>query len=452
MSGDDIVGHSDYYHSQEFADRRNLYDDIHRRTYEFGVYVDEFSTELDAPPRMARCHGVFCPRRRLCRRAQMVSTGNSGGCFVNDFNCRTNHYSDFLSIQQERTNKVTAMIAELDRLPKCLRRTADGKIVIRQKENTMEQIEETQLAMATPLALAKPTEILAEAQEAATALKRVIDQKEDKVMINGKVYLEFEDWSTVGSFYRVTAGADDAIPTIVEEISGAKAFGYAICRDTGRRLSTAVAYCMRDEPNWQSKPWFQLASMAQTRAAAKALRNVLSRVVVLAGYKSTPAEEMTSGSNNIVFPFGKHKGRKPEELTDSELEQEGKFWNDKAREPNNKFAENNRRLAMLIEGVLMERQGRQESAEPPQPKNKALPTTAEAKRMTKIKDLLLNEAKKQGLIGENQTELNETEKSQLSAAMWRILGGYPKNENDILICTQQIKAESIFEVRMPDEV
>jgi hypothetical protein len=39
-------------------------------------------------------------------------------------------------------------------------------------------------------------------------------------------------------------------------------------------------------------PWFQLASMAQTRAGAKALRNAFAWVVVLAGYQPTPAEEM----------------------------------------------------------------------------------------------------------------------------------------------------------------
>lgn len=42
---------------------------------------------------------------------------------------------------------------------------------------------------------------------------------------------------------------------------------------------------------------FQLRSMAQTRACAKALRNVLAWVVMLAGYKTTPAEEMPLESN-----------------------------------------------------------------------------------------------------------------------------------------------------------
>jgi hypothetical protein len=48
----------------------------------------------------------------------------------------------------------------------------------------------------------------------------------------------------------------------------------------------------RQQIGTENVPLFQLSSMAQTRANAKALRNVLSWVVVLAGYRPTPAEEM----------------------------------------------------------------------------------------------------------------------------------------------------------------
>lgn len=81
MNGDNAIGHCDYYHSREFIDRRNLQDDIHRRVFETGVYVDEFSTPL----------GEIDPKI-----------------------------------------KVAVAIAELDRLPKCLRRNAQGKIVIKE--------------------------------------------------------------------------------------------------------------------------------------------------------------------------------------------------------------------------------------------------------------------------------------------------------------------------------
>jgi hypothetical protein len=60
----------------------------------------------------------------------------------------------------------------------------------------------------------------------------------------------------------------------------------------GGREYRAYGICASDEPNWRGKPEFQLASMAQTRAAGKVLRLLLGWIVTLAGYEPTPAEEM----------------------------------------------------------------------------------------------------------------------------------------------------------------
>jgi hypothetical protein len=60
-------------------------------------------------------------------------------------------------------------------------------------------------------------------------------------------------------------------------------------------ISAAEAQCTVEEANWKNKELWQLRSMAQTRACAKALRNVLAWIVVLAGYSPTPAEEMNHG-------------------------------------------------------------------------------------------------------------------------------------------------------------
>lgn len=136
-----------------------------------------------------------------------------------------------------------------------------------------------------------PEVILSEAQQAAKALTDVIKGKKNPVKFNNEIYLENEDWQTVGRFYGYTAKAEDAEPVEVDGVKGAKASALLLDRD-GNVVSKAVAYCMRDERNWKHKPWFQLASMAQTRASSKAYRTVLSWVVVLAGYKPTPAEEM----------------------------------------------------------------------------------------------------------------------------------------------------------------
>jgi hypothetical protein len=75
-------------------------------------------------------------------------------------------------------------------------------------------------------------------------------------------------------------------------------------RADGFELSAAESECLTDEPNWANKPSFQLKSMAQTRACGKALRNVLAWVVVLAGYRPTPAEEMDQAASTAQAAAG----------------------------------------------------------------------------------------------------------------------------------------------------
>lgn len=194
------------------------------------------------------------------------------------------------------------------------------------------------------VSMRSPTEVLAEAKKAAVALREVLEAKPKKVMMNGEQYLEVEDWQTVGRFYSITSIADGD-PEFVDlaGIRGFKASALAV-DGTGRTIGRATAYCLNDEEKWSTRPkyewayvkksgghsvedpgrdeliWvpnprdesknvpkkeriytgeetvplFQLASMAQTRAAAKSLRNVLSWVVVLAGpgIRTTPAEEL----------------------------------------------------------------------------------------------------------------------------------------------------------------
>ena len=136
-----------------------------------------------------------------------------------------------------------------------------------------------------------PEVILDEAKRASKALVDVLKNKKKPVIMNGEQYLEFEDWQTLGRFYGVTSKITQTEAVTIGEVTGflAKA---VVVRADGMEISGAEAMCLNDEANWKTKPLFQLRSMAQTRACAKALRNVLAWVVVLAGYKPTPAEEM----------------------------------------------------------------------------------------------------------------------------------------------------------------
>ena len=170
-------------------------------------------------------------------------------------------------------------------------------------------IRDTEVGIVNP-----PEVVLAQAMIAAKALGTVLAEKKKPVIMNGEQYLEFEDWQTVGQFYGYTVRTQDAVQVEIDGVKGAKARAELIYMKTGQIMGGAEAYCMRDEEKWNTRPkyewqgegderkrvkigdevvpWFQLASMAQTRAGAKALRNRLAWVVVLAGYRPTPAEEI----------------------------------------------------------------------------------------------------------------------------------------------------------------
>lgn len=177
---------------------------------------------------------------------------------------------------------------------------------------------------------APPKMILEQAMVAAKALKEVLDKKEKPVVFNGEQYLEFEDWQTLARFYGYTVQIRNTSYVQFGSVGGFEAAADVLNVKNGQVVSSAEAMCLNDEENWgmvpeykwqdvldaegkniwddkkkryraervligeKPKPLFQLRSMAQTRACAKALRNVLAWVVVLAGYRPTPAEEMSS--------------------------------------------------------------------------------------------------------------------------------------------------------------
>lgn len=146
-----------------------------------------------------------------------------------------------------------------------------------------------------------PQQVLDEALKAAKALQSVITQKSKPVLFNGEQYIEFEDWQVLGKFYGVTAEVISTEPINIDGVKGFAAKARAIDAN-GRTISAAESMCLNDELNWSKKPLFQLRSMAQTRACAKALRNVLAWVVVMAGYRPNVAEEVIGTEGNATPP------------------------------------------------------------------------------------------------------------------------------------------------------
>lgn len=138
-----------------------------------------------------------------------------------------------------------------------------------------------------------PSEVIAQGTEMANQLKDVITRANLITKIGNGEHLQFEAWQTLGAFMGVTPKTE-AVEVLKDEKD--KAFAarahVSLVDRNGNNVGGAEALCSRAERNWKSKDWFQLESMAQTRAAAKALRMKFAWIVVLAGYNPTPAEEM----------------------------------------------------------------------------------------------------------------------------------------------------------------
>jgi hypothetical protein len=127
----------------------------------------------------------------------------------------------------------------------------------------------------------------------------IVEQQELFTMIGPSKHLNHEAWETIAAGYGLTAAVDsttyhwkkDSDEDNGNELFMVEAHAVVLDRD-GTIRGGAVASCGRDEPNWATKPVHQIASMAGTRASAKALRLMLSWVVEIAGYEPTPSEEI----------------------------------------------------------------------------------------------------------------------------------------------------------------
>lgn len=195
-----------------------------------------------------------------------------------------------------------------------------------------------------------PQDVIAEARKAAQAVIQVIQNKPKPVKINGEQYFELEDWSMLARFYGLTAKITETKPVNFGPVRGWEAHAIVVDRK-GVEVGAADGMCLNDEEKWSTKPkyeyhyllkdgttqkenppkakivwidnpktgrkmpqtkkvkvgdeqvpFFQLRSMAQTRACSKALRQVLSWVVVLVGLKPTAMDEQNVPENDEEPP------------------------------------------------------------------------------------------------------------------------------------------------------
>jgi hypothetical protein len=160
----------------------------------------------------------------------------------------------------------------------------------------------------------KPEAIVAEARLCADALIAAVKRNGWVQKFGGRDHLFFEAWAFLAAMYRVTPRTRDTRIVQIGDVIGYECTAEAFHVPSGIVIGTADAMCLNDEDNWSARPtyeWdqrsrkkvqtgerqvplFQLRSMAQTRAQAKALKGPFSWVVAMAGFAPVAAEEMTN--------------------------------------------------------------------------------------------------------------------------------------------------------------
>lgn len=125
----------------------------------------------------------------------------------------------------------------------------------------------------------------------ATSLKELIIQNHLATPIKGKNYVNVEGWQIAGAF-------TGTFPIVekVENLSEGSSYKYRAevsLRDKdGNKVGYGVAICTNREAGKTGFDEYAVASMAQTRAVGKAFRMKIGWLLKIAGYETTPTEEM----------------------------------------------------------------------------------------------------------------------------------------------------------------
>lgn len=135
--------------------------------------------------------------------------------------------------------------------------------------------------------LSSPKQIL----EFATQLKELVVENSLCSRIQGKDYVNVEGWQIAGAFTGIFPIVDR-----VENLSEGANYKYraevSLYDNEGRKVGSGMAICSNSEPGKKQFAEYAVASMAQTRAVGKAFRMKIGWLLKVAGYETTPSEEM----------------------------------------------------------------------------------------------------------------------------------------------------------------
>lgn len=124
----------------------------------------------------------------------------------------------------------------------------------------------------------------------SASVKKFILEKDMWMDIHGKGYVFVDGWSLMGGMLGITPIIKD-----VENISDENSIRYKavveLMKDE-KVVGVGFAICTNKEKGKTNFDEYAVASMAQTRAVGKAYRIYLGWIMKMAGFETTPLEEM----------------------------------------------------------------------------------------------------------------------------------------------------------------
>jgi hypothetical protein len=184
-------------------------------------------------------------------------------------------------------------------------------------EKREETGQEIVAAPARALAFANvlsPAETIRRVTDLANEIKKVIEAQSLYSDIKGRRHVKVEGWTMAGSLVGVFAILVDCEPCVIADRKNPEKFHHGFTAFVeartldGEVVGAARSYCMRSEKTWEPRDDFALASMAQTRATSKALRQPLGFIMTMAGYDAAPEEEMPRSARGRVDRMLKRVG------------------------------------------------------------------------------------------------------------------------------------------------
>lgn len=167
-----------------------------------------------------------------------------------------------------------------------------------------------------------PRELVTYAAEIATVLSDVIERQGLDTDIKGKRYIKVEGWQTLGSLLGISA-REKSVTRLSD--GSYEAYVELVKIADGVVIGGASALCSIAEIRWGRADEYARRSMAVTRATSKSFRLTFAWVAALAGYETTPAEEMPIHVEAESSESSSNQEEKPVEIYVGSTEQQEKI-------------------------------------------------------------------------------------------------------------------------------